>query len=122
MAYHITLIMNRSKSAIALTNPATEADSKLVAPGDSYKPKRPVLVNKIDGNPTYSEAATKALNIYTYTNNYCFWDNTNSAVNGVGEHGGTIAFNASAGDLDITVNADGTLTFAKASAVAAAGS
>jgi hypothetical protein len=122
MAYHITLIMNSSKSSIVLTNPATEADSKLVGPGDSYKPKRPVLVNKIDGNPTYSEAVTKALNIYTYTNNYCFWDNTRSAVNGVGEHGGTILFNASAGDLDITVNADGTLTFAKATAVAAAGS
>jgi len=121
MAYHITLVTNHSNRSIAITNPATEADSKLVGPNSTYVPKRPILVNKLEGNPTYAEAITKAINMYTKTDNYCFWDNTNSAVNGIGENGGTIAFNSSAGNLDITVKADGTLSFARAASVASAG-
>lgn len=119
MAYHITLVTNSSRSSVAITNPAHEADSKLVGPGLPYKPERPILVNKIGGNPTYAEAIAQAVNIYTRKDNYCFWDNTNSSVNGIGEQGGTIAYNASAGNIEITVNADGTLTFTKASASAA---
>ncbi len=122
MAYHITLVTNNSSSSIAITNPAHEADSMLVAANKSYAPSRPILVNKISGNPGYSGAIGTAVNIYTYTDNYCFWDNGNSAVNGIGEKGGVITFNMSAGDLQITVNANGTLTFASAStSVKAAG-
>ncbi|MEO8131869.1 MAG: hypothetical protein ABI822_32545, partial [Bryobacteraceae bacterium] len=112
MAYHITLVTNKSNSSIAITNPAYEADSKLVANGAAYVPKRPILVNKIPGNPSYADALTQAVNIYTSTDNYCFWDNTNSSVNGVGQKGGAIpAFNMSAGNLQITINPNGTLTF-----------
>jgi hypothetical protein len=121
MAYHITLVTNNSNSSIAITNPAAEGDSKLVGPNATYKPNRPILVNKIGGNPTYADAFTKANNIYTRTDNYCFWDNGNSAVNGLGEQGATIAFNASAGNLEITVTSTGTLTFVRATSVAAAG-
>lgn len=116
MAYHITLVTNNSPSSIAITNPAYEGDSMLVGPGPdkTYVPKRPILVNTMPGNPSYLEAIGPANNIYTSTDNYCFWDNTNSAVNGVGEKGSKISFNMSAGNLQITVNSDGTLMFAKA--------
>lgn len=132
MAYHITLVTNNSASSVAITNPAYEGDSMLVGaappnnPGSStgsnpYKPKRPILVNTIKGNPTYSQALPQANNIYTATDNYCFWDNGNSAVNGIGEKGTNIVLNASAGNLEVTVNANGTLTFVRASTSAAAG-
>jgi hypothetical protein len=116
MAYHITLVTNNSSSSIAITNPAYEGDSMLVGPGSNtlYVPKRPILVNKMEGNPSYGEAVPTANNIYTYADNYCFWDNTNSAVNGFGEKGSKISFNMSAGNLQITVNPDGSLTFAQA--------
>lgn len=120
MAYHITVITNNSSKSIAITNPAHEADSMLLGPGATYKPSRPILVNKIGGNPTYEQALSKAVNIYTLTDNYCFWDNENSAVNGIGESGGTIVFNASAGDLQIAVNTNGTLSFSRVGASAAA--
>jgi len=131
MAYHITLVTNTSNSSIAITNPAYEGDSMLVGPAPAnnpgsgpgsnpYTPSRPILVNKISGNPSYADALPKANNIYTFADNYCFWDNTNSAVNGIGEKGTKIAYNASAGDLQITVQANGTLSFVRASASAAA--
>jgi len=131
MAYHITLVTNNSSSSIAITNPAYEGDSMLVGPSPAnnpgsstgsnpYKPKRPILVNKIPGNPTYSQALPQANNIYTATDNYCFWDNENSALNGIGEKGGKIVLNASAGNLEVTANADGTLTFVRASSTAVA--
>lgn len=121
--YHIKLVTNNSTSSIAITNPAYEGDSKLVGPGpkNQYVPPRPIEVNAIPGNPNYLDALGAANNIYTYSDNYCFWDNTNSAVNGIGEKGGNISFNMSAGDLQVTVNADGTLTFAAMGSSAAAG-
>ncbi|HYW44104.1 MAG TPA: hypothetical protein VE959_14675 [Bryobacteraceae bacterium] len=87
-----------------------------------YSPKRPILVNTIKGNPTYSQAVVTANNIYTSADNYCFWDNGNSAVNGIGEKSGNIInfLNTGAGNLEITVNSNGTLSFVKASATAAA--
>lgn len=121
MAYHITLIVNKSSSSIAITNPAHEADSKLIGPGVSYPPQRHILVNKIGGNPTYQQAMNTALNIYTNVDNYCFWDNENSGVNGVGQKGEAVPpFNMSAGNLQVTVNANGTLSFAAASVSAKA--
>jgi len=132
MAYHITLVTNNSNTSIAITNPAYEGDSMLVGPAPAnnpgsnpgcnpYTPGRPILVNKLSGNPTYQEALPKANNIYTNTDNFCFWDNTNSAVNGIGQKGtNKISFNASAGDLQVTVLANGTLSFARASTSATA--
>jgi hypothetical protein len=126
MAYHITLVVNKSTSSIAITNPANEGDSMLVGPVDfsennPYKPQRPILVNKIGGNPTYTEAITEAINIYTSSDNYCFWDNENSSVNGIGQNNGDkIVFNMSAGNLEITITPDGELIFSSASAEAAA--
>jgi hypothetical protein len=76
-------------------------------------------VNTLPGNPSYGTALRTANNIYTSSDNYCFWDNQNSAINGTGEKGSKISFNMSAGNLQITVNADGSLTFAQASSAAA---
>jgi hypothetical protein len=126
MAYHITVVTNNSSSSVALTNPAYEGDSKLIGPSvggnpSTYTPKRPVLINKISGNPTYASAMPVAVNIYTVKDNYCFWDNTNSAINGIGEATGAIQpLNASAGDIQMTINADGTISFARAGSSAAA--
>jgi len=120
MAYHITLITNNSSSSISMTNPANEGDSRLIGPNSTYAPSRPVLINKMSGNPTYEQALPVANNIYTLVDNFCFWDNTNSAVNGTGEKGSTINFNHSAADLQITVDSKGYLNFAVASASAAA--
>ncbi len=119
MAYHITLITNNSNKSVAVTNPAATRDAALIPPNTPYTPERRIEINKMKGNPTYSDAVGTANNIYTYSDNYCFWDNTNSAVNGVGENGLTISFNAKAGDLQVTVNANGTLTFSTASLAAA---
>jgi hypothetical protein len=121
MAYHITLVANNSDSSIAITNPANENDSRLVGPNTNYKPNRPILINKMSGNPTYSGAISVANNIYTFADNFCFWDNEHDAVNGIGEKGGTILFNSTAGDLTITIKADGTLSFARAASAAKAG-
>ena len=122
MAYHITQVTNNSRNSIAITNPAYEGDSMLVGPNTSpYIPKRPILVNRLTGNPTYAQALTQANNIYTFADNFCFWDNGNSAINGIGEKGGApIVFNSSAGNLQVTVKADGTLTFVKAVSSASA--
>lgn len=121
MAYHITLITNNSASSIAITNPAYAADAKLVGANSPYVPARPILVNTMPGNPSYLAAIGTAINIYTYKDNYCFWDNTNSAINGIGEKGSPLGFNMSAGNLQITISAEGTLTFAQAGSAAKAG-
>jgi len=126
MAYHITLVTNNSSRSVAITNPHYAGDGMLVGPGPAnnpgnssgsnpYTPNRPILINAIGGNPTYLEAMVKANNIYTSVDNYCFWDNTKDAVNGIGENSSTsINFlNATAGNLQVTVNANGTLTFVK---------
>jgi hypothetical protein len=77
-----------------------------------YVPEHAPEVNKIEGNPNYTKAAATALNIYTKTDNYCFWDNTDSAVNWLGENSSTIqSYNASGGDLKLIINSNGTIAF-----------
>jgi hypothetical protein len=82
MTYHIPQIDNQSDRSVALTNPLTgtsKRDCVLILPKTLHKPDPAPEVNKIEGNPTYTQATKTALNIYTKTDNYCFWDNTNSA-------------------------------------------
>jgi len=117
MTYHIPQIDNQSDRSVALTNPLTgtsKRDCVLILPKTLHKPEHPPEVNKISGNPTYTQATKTALNIYTKTDNYCFWDNTNSACDWRGENStGTDSFNASGGDLKLTINPNGTIQFAK---------
>jgi hypothetical protein len=114
MAYHIKTIENRSDRSVALTNPLTgtsKRDCVLILPGP-FTPDNAPLVNKISGNPSYKTATETALNIYTKTDNYCFWDNTNSAVNWLGENNpATDGFNATGGELKLIINENGTIKF-----------
>jgi len=87
-----------------MTKPVYEADSKLIAPGESYGRQRLVSVNGMEGNPTYALAIITAKNHYACNDSCCFWHKTNSAVNGISQQGKPISFNASAGDLHITIN------------------
>ena len=111
MTYNITQITDKSDRSAALTNPVTSRDAVLVFPYIVYRSENPPEVNAISGNPTYAEAAATALNIYTKTDNYCFWDNTNSAVQWVGQNGGTGSYNIGAGDLNLIINPDGSISF-----------
>ena len=114
MAYHITSITNKSAASVAITNPAHEADSRLVVNGDTYNPERPILVNKIttSGTVNYQTAAATALNLYTASDNFCFWDNGSSAANGVGQKssGNFSYYSGPAGNLAIVVGPDGSLS------------
>jgi len=115
VTYHITQIINGSNRSVALTNPLTgtsKRDCVLILPNTTYTPEHPPEVNKISGNPNYTTATKTALNIYTKTDNFCFWDNTASACNWVGENNpGTQSYNASGGNLKLFINADGTINF-----------
>jgi hypothetical protein len=117
MTYHIPQIDNQSDRSVALTNPLTgtsKRDCVLILPHTLYKPEYPPEVNKISGNPSYTEATKTALNIYTKTDNYCFWDNTDSACNWRGEDtSATDTYNASGGNLKLIINANGTIQFVK---------
>jgi hypothetical protein len=122
MTYHISKIINNSPKSAAITNPAPHSsagwqDSHLVLPG-TYVPERPIEVNFIrqSGTVSYPTAAKTALNIYTFVNNWCFWDNGNSALNGVAD-GATqdVSFyNGSGGNLVLTVNESGSVGFGPA--------
>jgi hypothetical protein len=58
--------------------------------------------------------AAIALNIYTFKDNHCFWDNTNSTLNWVGENSpATLTYDASGGDIRLTVNSDGAIGFTR---------
>jgi hypothetical protein len=117
MTYHIPQIDNQSDRSVALTNPLTgtsKRDCVLILPKTPYKPENAPEVNKISGNPTYTEATKTALNIYTKTDNYCFWDNGNSACDWRGENSTTTdTYNASGGNLKLTINPNGTIQFTK---------
>jgi len=122
MTYHIKQIDNQSDRSVALTNPKTgtsKRDCVLILPAPSqkqpYVPEHPPEVNKIEGNPSYAKAAATALNIYTKADNYCFWDNTDSAANWLGEApNSTIqSYNASGGDLKLIISSSGTISFVR---------
>jgi hypothetical protein len=123
MTYHITKIDNNSSKSAVITNPAPKSDpgwqdSRLVLPRSVYTPQRPIMVNFIEGagDVPYKTAATSSLNIYTTANNWCFWDNGNSALNGVGESEpmNVNFYNGGGGDIKLTVREDGTVGFASA--------
>jgi hypothetical protein len=119
MTYHIKQIDNQSDRSVALTNPKTgtsKRDCVLILPAPAqkqpYVPEHPPEVNKIEGNPNYTKAAVTALNIYTKADNFCFWDNTDSAVNWLGENSSTTqSYNATGGDLKLIISPSGTISF-----------
>ncbi len=122
MTYHISKIINNSRKSAVITNPAPHSeagwqDSRLVLPG-TYNPARPIEVNFIrqSGVVSYEAAAKTALNIYTLKDNWCFWDNGNSALNGVADLAAQDVnfYNGPGGNLALTIDAEGNVGFGPA--------
>jgi hypothetical protein len=115
MAYHITKIINNSSKTVLLTNPKAERDTHLVPKNNSLSPPNPPLVESIrESNVSYETAVTKALNIYTMQNNWCFWDNGSStALVGLADGGQTYTTfpTQNATELELTIDAEGVPSF-----------
>jgi hypothetical protein len=118
MAYHITAVINNSAGAVATTNPAHQDDSKVVAPGTTYKPERPILINKGANNLSWAQAVLFANNFYTIADDFCIWDNGTSQIVGIGQKtlgsNDTLYLSASAGNVQVTIDSNGNLSFASA--------
>jgi hypothetical protein len=78
MSFHIDEFSNLSPKSVLLTNPVAPRDTHLLPGGQSMKPKYAPLINFIKTREIqlnrYDLLLKKALNIYTGTNNWCFWD------------------------------------------------
>lgn len=127
MSYHIVLIANHSSSQVAMTNPAAERDNSVIAVDGHYVPRNPPEINHApDGQPqNYWEALMFANFMYTGPLDICFWDTGDSEIAYVTQQSPftivTGAYQGPAGNLQVLVNQNGTLTFQSATAAAAAG-
>jgi hypothetical protein len=77
MPFHIHEFSNLSPKSVLLTNPVATRDTHLLPTGGSLtKLNYPPLINflKTVQIDKYELLLEKALNIYTGTNNWCFWD------------------------------------------------
>jgi hypothetical protein len=78
MSFHIYEFSNLSPKSVLLTNPVAPRDTHLLPVGRSMKPQDPPLINFLKASEArldrYDLLLEKALNIYTGTNNWCFWD------------------------------------------------
>jgi hypothetical protein len=77
MSFHIHEFSNLSPKSVLLTNPVAPRDTHLLPSGRSLtKFDHPPLINLIKtvDISDYGTLLEKALNIYTGTNNWCFWD------------------------------------------------
>lgn len=78
MSFHIHEFSNLSPKSVLLTNPVAPRDTHLLPVGRSMKPEYPPLINFIKASDIrldrYDLMLEKALNIYTGTNSWCFWD------------------------------------------------
>jgi hypothetical protein len=115
MVYQITKIINNSANSVLLTNPKSERDTHLVMKNSSvalyYYPE---IQYVREGEPVnYGIVIKKALNIYTKTNNWCFWDNGKDGLLGVSEPDGYLVFlKHKASNLQLTIDAAGVPSFA----------
>jgi hypothetical protein len=122
MTYHISLFDNRGYDAVT-ANPAANRDTYFVRAGLKLKPDHNVEINVNGGSwRSYNQAfgnrgdVRGANFIWTGTRAYLFWDNTNSGINAVTQERPNDVlniFNGGAGDLVLTINADGSISFAK---------
>ena len=121
MTYDVSLIQNNSDMNVATANPAAQRDTYFVAPNEGRNPDHNVEINHGKQGWRSEEAFLKSNFIYTGVYAYCFWDSGESQVfafkhNGGGASGNPEAIYAgSAGDLVLTVNKDGTISFTPAS-------
>jgi hypothetical protein len=111
MAYHIKKIINNSSKSVVLTNPVAERDTHLVTKNSSLRLGHSPLVPRInESNISYETAVTKALNIYTMKNNWCFWDNgSRTALVGLEDGGKSKGFSThSVPNLELIIDENGT--------------
>jgi Papain-like cysteine protease AvrRpt2 len=124
MTYHIIRIVNDSPWAVVLTNPVTDRDTHIVpasygdpAIAGRLVPANPPKIETIKDNTiAYPAALKRALNIYTFKNNWCFWDNGVEGVNtliGAGENDAKILLNLppKVTDLELAVSPEGVPSF-----------
>ena len=78
MSFHIYQFSNLSPKSVLLTNPASPRDTHLLPMREFMEPEYPPLINFLKASEItldrYDLLLKKALNIYTGTNNWCFWD------------------------------------------------
>ncbi len=119
MAYHITVFQNNSTKQCATTNPAANRDNHVLNAGSTVRPTNPPLINKPNNRSTntYAETLVWANFIYTATGpmDYTFWDSEQSQIFGMTQQnpGGPaqVLYSGSGGNLQLTINADGTISF-----------
>jgi hypothetical protein len=110
--------------AAVLTNPLRNQDRVVVTAFNEIAenpgivvPDSPVKIEIIkDNRATYPVALTKALNIYTLKNNYCFWDNGDKGANvligaGEGENKVLLRLPPNTTKLELVVSKEGDPSF-----------
>ena len=115
MTYTITKVINNSSKSVLLTNPKSERDTYLLAKNSSRVPSPLAEIQHItEKNIPYEMAIKRALNIYTASDNWCFWDNGRDTLVGCGEKDeDEIIFLAhSATNLHLIINENGVPSFA----------
>jgi len=86
MTYTITKIINESWKSVLLTNPKSERDTYLLVKNSSLVPSPLAEIQYLtERNVSYEMAVKRALNIYTASDNWCFWDNGRDEILGYGE-------------------------------------
>jgi hypothetical protein len=117
MTYHIALFQNSSTGNVVTANPVAQRDTYFIVPKGGQNPDHNVEINYGDWT-SYGAAFPKANFIHTGTQSYCFWDSGSSQIFAIAEQRPNevqALYAGSAGDLELTVQSDGTISFAKAS-------
>ena len=118
MAYHITTFVNNSRLESVTANPKATRDTYFLKPKpeEAVKPSHPPLLNKGTFN-SYSQAFPIANWIYTGVEAYAFWDSGDSEIFAVTQKDPNtvqVLYKASAGNLTLTINGDGSIAFTAA--------
>jgi hypothetical protein len=117
MSFHIHEFSNLSPKSVLLTNPVALRDTHLLPVASSVKLEYPPLINVVKNVQVgdYDLLLKKALNIYTGTNNWCFWDyGENNALHMQGEmvwKVEDVIFSKPASQLGLRIDHSGKPTF-----------
>lgn len=115
MTYHISLFQNASGYNLVTANPCAQRDTYFISSDGNRNPDHNVEINYGDWD-CYDEAFPKANFIYTGAYAYCFWDTGKSQIAAIidQEKSTQLLYSGGAGDLVLTVNPDGTISFSRA--------
>src|SRR5277367_266851 len=124
MTYQIKQINNRSKRSVATVNQHPSPggrDSRIIVADQNVAITDQIEIRKLEiiGVIPYGSAAdNKILNVYTGKDNWFLWDNGKSALIGVKEttpNQNDTFFKGEGTSLLLTIDANGDITFGKAS-------